>query len=140
MEVRESFLGIPVDKTHRLTGYRDAQEWLSSLLGDGVQNPAVVYRNWSVPDIERRPALSGLVSGKLGGQKDLLSLLDSCREQGIADVFLDLDLTVYEKGGAFFSKKGNCAKLLSMLPATVRDYSLGTGVEITDNPGAICPP
>lgn len=134
VQVNESFLGVPVDRTLKLTTYAQAQTLVEALVHAGVTDLGVVYYKWAAPNINQTPLTGQLVSGVLGGEKTLRAFLDFCTGNGINDVFLDLDLTTYEKGGVFFSKNKHCAKLLSALPATVRVYSLSTGCENPDAP------
>ena len=134
VQVKESFLGIPINRTKKLTTYEQAQTLVETLVNAGVQDLSVVYYNWATSSITNKPISGQLASSALGGKKDLSAFLNSCVKNGINDVYLDVDLTQYQKGGLFFSKNKNCAKLLSALPATVRFYSLSTGRENTDAP------
>ena len=128
IQVKESFLGIPVRKTIALTTYEQAEMIISDLSGSGIARKTVVYYDWTSAGIRKRAALGKLASPKLGGTRGIESLTGYCREQDVR-LFMDIDLLYFERGRIGASVRRNSALLLSGLPAVQREFLLSTSRE-----------
>lgn len=104
----KSFFGIPYKKISPLTTFTAAKSILEKLNKDIGVLPQV--RLLAYGDNGLRP---GIIAGgskypsEYGSKKDLLSLVDYCKN---TNLFLDFDIITYSKSGNGFSLSGDVAK------------------------------
>ncbi|MBQ4130710.1 MAG: hypothetical protein IJD71_00035 [Clostridia bacterium] len=104
----KSFFGIPYKKISPLTTFTEAKSILEKLNKDIGVLPQV--RLLAYGDSGLRP---GTIAGgskypsEYGSKKDLLSLVDYCKN---TNLFLDFDIITYSKSGNGFSLSGDVAK------------------------------
>jgi hypothetical protein len=125
VQIKESFLGIPVRRTIPLTTFDQAKQMIDRLSEAGITHQTVVLNNWTIANIRKTPVLGRLPSGKLGGTEGVADLIDFCRNEDVK-LFLDLDLLYFERGWMASSPRKYSARLMSKLPAIQRSFLLST--------------
>lgn len=79
---KESVLGIPITMKKSITSYSQAEEILSKLHTDGVDEAVVSYTNWTNDGIKNKVDTDAKPSGTLGGKRDFRSLTKFINESG----------------------------------------------------------
>ncbi len=82
------FLGIPVSRPLKLTSYREAQEILEDLCGNGIKNISVKLTGWMNGGINQKLLKRVKLVGNLGSKKDLQSLIRFAADNDM-DFYLD---------------------------------------------------
>ena len=124
---RESFLGIPVERTKLLTGADSAAELLDELNEAGLDGIRMRYLSWSKDGLSRKVEKTLSPAGGLGSQKELLALQERLDRQG-GRLYLDAELQSFYKGGNGVSDFFDVSRSLSNAPAYQYEFPLSTGL------------
>ncbi|MDE6675019.1 MAG: hypothetical protein K2K19_09460 [Acetatifactor sp.] len=81
-------LGIPMSRPLKLTTFKEAQEIIAQLKGDGLNNMAVKLTGWANGGVQQKLLSRVKTVSALGSKKDLKNMIDSATELGV-DVYLD---------------------------------------------------
>ena len=112
--------GIPYRSTAVATGYGDARRILSDL--DNPDGLVVRYAGWLAGGTAHRFPGRVSLNGKLGSRRELLRLLDFCRQHGI-DFFPAVDFLAVNERGLFdgFGPSRAAARGLDRAPVRLLD-------------------
>ena len=124
---RESFLGIPVERTKVLTGAGSAAELLDQLEEAGLEGIRLRYLSWSKDGLSRKVEKSLAPAGGLGNRKELLALQERLAGRG-GRLYLDAELQSFYKGGNGVSDFFDVSRSLSNAPAYQYEFPLSTGL------------
>ncbi len=81
-------MGIPMTRPLELTTFEEAEAMVTDLYNSGLKNMSVKLSGWSNGGVEQKVANSVKAVGKLGSKKELLSLVDTAKSNGI-DFYLN---------------------------------------------------
>lgn len=84
----EQVVGIPVSRPVKLTSFKEAEELLAELQGDGIKNLSVKYSGWCNGGVMQKVLNSVKPISKLGGSKGLNNLSAYAAQNGI-DLYLN---------------------------------------------------
>ena len=112
--------GIPYRSTAVATGFRDARRILSDL--DNPDGLIVRYAGWLAGGTSHRVPGRVSLNGKLGSRRELLRLLDFCRQHRI-DFFPAVDFLAVNERGLFdgFAASREAARGLDRAPVRLLD-------------------
>lgn len=82
-KVKQVF-GVPVSSPLELTTYKEAQEMVEELYGEGLSNMSVKLSGWMNGGVQQKMLDSVNLISDLGSKKDLQNMIDSAEEKGIA--------------------------------------------------------
>lgn len=128
-------LGIPHKTVVPVTNFERATEIINDLKANGVENMAVRYTGWQKGGKDTKIPKSSRAEGKLGGDK----AFDALKETG-ADIFPEIDLVNFYKGGNGYSLQSDCVFALSGSAAYVYQYAVNTGNKTEDVPSRLLSP
>lgn len=94
-------LGIPMSRPLKLTTFKEAQEIIAQLKGDGLNNMAVKLTGWANGGVQQKMLSRVKTVSDLGSKKDLKNMIDSATELGV-DVYLD-GVTQYAYDSGIFN-------------------------------------
>ena len=114
-KVKQVF-GVPVSSPLELTTYKEAQEMVEELYGEGLSNMSVKLSGWMNGGVQQKMLDSVNLISDLGSKKDLQNMIDSAEEKGIAvylngitNYAMDSGITdgffVYTDAAKFVSKR-----------------------------------
>ncbi|MCM1569753.1 MAG: DUF5696 domain-containing protein [Roseburia sp.] len=87
-------LGVPVSRPLELTSYKEAQQMIEELSGEGIKNMSVKLSGWCNGGVNQKILTKVKTISALGSKKDLKSLTEKAKELGV-DLYLD-GVTHYE--------------------------------------------
>lgn len=110
VKIDSSFLGIPYQKLLPLTTYAQAQQIASELQGSGIDSLQIRYTGWQNTGLQNdKIPVKASPLGKLGGKRQLESLMAYAKENGIS-LFLETDPISFVKGGNSVRKASDAIK------------------------------
>ena len=124
---RESFLGLPMERTKVLTSVQEADALLTALQNGGAGGIRMRYLSWSKDILARKVEKSLSPVGGLGTVAELLALQSRLEQQG-GKLYLDAELQQFYKGGNGVSDFRDVCRSLSNAPAYQYEFSLSTGL------------
>lgn len=124
---RESFLGLPLERTKILSDTESAAALLDELEAAGVEDVSLRYLSWSRDGLARRVEKSLTPAGGVGSRGELLALQKRLEKQG-GRLYLDAELQLFYKGGNGVSGFFDISRSLSNAPAYQYDFPLSTGL------------
>lgn len=120
---KESFLGIPLNKTKILSTYEKIETDFSKLNDKGIAISGIRLLNWS------KDQLSGKIDIKLN-EVNGIGKRNMVNSNLLKSLIFGIELQRYTKGGNGFSSF-DCARNLMNAPAYQYDYFLSTGLQKT---------
>ncbi len=118
----EYTLGIPHETVVPVTKFERGAEIVSELKSATEADIAVRLRGWQKGGVDTKLPKNSSAEGKLGGNKGLKSLMESG-----AEVFPELELVYFHKGGNGLNLQSDCVFALSGSAAFVYEYAVNTG-------------
>lgn len=111
---KDTFLGFAYDKSIALTTFREAEEILSELKADGIDNLNLRYKGWMNGGMNYSVPKDIKLEKKLGGRKDLNNLWDYTKENGMG-FFPEADFYIVRQTGLFdgYSKNQDSPRTIS---------------------------
>ena len=123
----KQIVGVPVSRPLKLTSYNEAEEIITDLQNQGIDNLSVKLTGWCNGGVSQKLAKNIHTIGDLGSEKDLQHLIDTAKAQNV-DVYLN-GVTQYEYNSnlfnGFFSYR-DAAKRISKERAEMFKYSAVT--------------
>lgn len=123
----KQILGVPVSRPLKLTTYSEAEEMVTELHDEGMDNLSVKLTGWCNGGVSQKLLKSVRTISALGSKSDLQSLADTSKELGV-DLYLN-GVTQYEYQSnifnGFFSYR-DAAKFISKERAELYQYSAVT--------------
>lgn len=101
-EKETPILGIPITLKTCITSFSDAENIISSLKDNGVDNMVVSYNNWTNNGIKNQVDDSAKPSGALGGSSDFNSLTDFLTNNGF-EFYPSSDNRDFYSGNGYYS-------------------------------------
>ncbi|NLT08529.1 MAG: hypothetical protein GXY08_03410 [Ruminococcus sp.] len=98
---KRPILGIPINMKTSVTGYSQAEEILSRLNSDGVDEMVVSYKNWTSDGIKNKIDTDASPSWTLGGRKKFNSLKDYAEDNDISFYPVSDNRDFYSGNGYF---------------------------------------
>ncbi len=126
-----SILGVPIEMKTSLTSYAQAEDILSSLKDDGVDDISVQYYNWTGDGISGKIDTSAKPASCLGGKSDWNDLNDYAKQNGIT-IYPAVDNETFASGNGYHSFTSTAVRISGSY-ARVYDYNLAYGTQSTEN-------
>lgn len=120
-------LGIPHKTVVPVTTFSRATEIINDLKENGANDIAVRYMGWQKGGLNTKIPVKAKTENKIGGDKAFAGLLETG-----ADIFPELELVHFYKGGNGFSLQSDCVFALSGSAAFVYEYMVNTGARDAD--------
>lgn len=120
----KQIVGIPVSRPVELTTYKEAEELIKRMNGDGIANLSVKYTGWCNGGITQKMLGKVRLIHDLGNEKDLKSLSNTASSLGV-DLYLD-GVTDYAYKSTIFNgffSYADAAKFISRERAELYQYS-----------------
>ncbi len=140
LEVRDSFLGIPITKMVALSSFADDKQILDDMSGAGISNVNIKLNGWNNGGMFFTPPTKLKIEKVLGGESGFKDLVSYANEKG-ATIFPDLDF-VFANAISFgdnFSVKKHCSKTIDDRTAGVQTYDPAWQGFVGDGRGLISP-
>ena len=128
-QLTKSFFGIPYKSTSTTTTLKETREIIDDIL-KSVDNGLVVrLRGYGEDGIDNTVLAGGFrVDKQMGNKSELKSLVNLCRQNGIA-LSMDFDLIHFTKSGSGFSSLTDVAQNSNNTSAKTKFYTLVTNEE-----------
>ena len=124
---RESILGIPVTIQKKVTGFDDAQNIMSSLVGSGVNDMIVNYKDWTSTDIGEKITDSASPAASLGGSGKFKKMMNYASSNNIM-VYPDTDNFTFRSSLSYPTVTNTSIRVSNSYSRQVI-YDLAHGVE-----------
>lgn len=120
----ERKFGVPVKVKTPLTTFGQAQEMLSTLIGQGITNIKLKFTGWYNGGLESKAPTKIKVEKEMGGKKGLLRLAEFASANGIV-IYPDVDFTYLSNFGVGdkFSSKKQAVKTVDDRTASHKTYN-----------------
>ncbi len=128
---KESFLGVPVERTRVLSEVGSAAALLQSLTESGITGVRMRYRSWSSDGLAGKAEKSLSPVRGLGSRKELLALQEQLAAQG-GRLYLEAEIQTVDRGGNGVSGFFDISRSLSNAPAYQYEFPLSTGLRKTN--------
>lgn len=126
---QKDFLGYPYETLLALTTYSDVQAMLDELKDTGVK-PNVQMYGFGETGLDVGEVAGGFVLGdEFGSKKEIKSLLENCKNDGI-DAFMDFNMTTYDESGGGYTSLFDTAKTANRQAAY--QYYLSKSVQVPE--------
>lgn len=90
-KVKQVF-GVPVSSPLELTTYKEAQEMVEELYGEGLSNMSVKLSGWMNGGVQQKMLDSVNLISDLGSKKDLQNMIDSAEEKALPFISMALQI------------------------------------------------
>ncbi len=97
----KQIVGVPVSRPLKLTKFSEAQEMISQLVEEGMDNISVKYTGWCNGGVNQKILRKAKPVSALGSKKDLEQLGEAAGEMGV-DLYLE-GVTHYEYDSGIFN-------------------------------------
>ena len=122
-----SLLGIPIEQRTAATTFDEAQEILSSLKAQGIDNVVVDYNTWTNAGIKNHVTDAAKPSSVLGGKSDFDALMDYAAANNVA-VYPSVDNTTFVGGNGYITFTNTAIRVSRAFARTIL-YDAAYGVE-----------
>lgn len=120
----KQIMGIPVSKPLKLTTYKEAQEILAELSGEGMENVAVKLTGWMNGGVKQKILKDADLVGALGSKKDLKSLTAYAADNGMKLYLNGITNYAYDSGMTDgFLEYRDAARFVSDEKAELSEFS-----------------
>ncbi len=122
-----SILGIPITMKTSMTSFSEAQEIVSGLVDQGVDDMVVVYNNWTNAGISGKVDNKAKPSGTLGGSGDFNDLTEYLEEQGF-DFYPSVNNKTFKSGNGYYTFMDTTIRISGSYSRQMT-YNLSYGVQ-----------
>lgn len=123
----KQIVGIPLSRPLKVTGFKEAQNMLAELRGEGMNNMSVKLTGWMNGGVKQEMLNNVDIINDLGSKKDLKNLISYVNENGM-NIYLD-GITDYAWNSDIldgFFAPFDAARLVSKEKAELYEYSTVT--------------
>lgn len=131
VEKQKSILGIPIELKTALTTFDQAQEILTQLSDDGIEDLRVQYHNWTNAGISGKVDAKAKAAGCLGGNGDWEDLLAFAQDRGIT-VYPAVNNETFISGKGYYTFMDTTVRISGSY-ARLYDYNLAYGTQSTSS-------
>ena len=125
ISVKESVLGIPLERTKAITSFLAAKEQIDSFKKAGFSDLTCLYTNWAKGGSNSRLTVDVKAANVLGGKRGLQELLSHAADQKV-NLYLDLNLTHMGSSQPGYSSRYDAAQSVKKEPAIQYEYLMST--------------
>lgn len=117
-EITKSFLGVPYTTVYDTTNLTEANEIVSKLVSNNVNNMTVKLKGYGASGVDIGKVGGGFtINGNLGSKADAKAFAAFCAENGI-DTYMDYELVKFKSSGSGFSKSNDVVMNSGYITAT----------------------